>query len=251
MQAAFIIIHPENFQFYDFIMQTFLELFTAAELTIPVMLLRIFLSAVAGFILGFERKIHLQNAGLRTHILICLASTLMMLASIYVPHVYAAGRGDPSRIAAQIVSGIGFLGAGAILHQGLNISGLNSAATVWITAGIGIAIGCGMLVAAFICVVLCVFIMFSLEAFEAKYFPAGRQKHLVLIFANDALDFSALRSLIESYGLIIMNVDFSRDMTETRFRLIYTVKAPDNLDIISLTNNLQKIGSIEKIKMTD
>lgn len=232
-------------------MENFLHLFTSSQLSLPVMLLRIFLSAIAGFILGIERKIHLQNAGLRTHILICLASTLMMLTSIYVPEIYAPGRGDPSRIAAQIVSGIGFLGAGAILHQGLNISGLNSAATVWITAGIGIAIGCGMLLVAFVCVALCVLIMCSMALFEAKFFPAGKQKHLILIFANDNLDFSALQKLIESYGLIIMNVDFSRDMTETRFRLTYTVKAPNNLDIISLTNNLQNIGSVEKIKMTD
>lgn len=232
-------------------MGNFASFVTSTELTIPVMLVRILFSMIAGFILGFERKVHLQNAGLRTHMLICISSTLMMLVSLFVAEIYAPTRGDPARIAAQIVSGIGFLGGGAIIRQGLNIKGLNSAATVWAAAGIGMSIGCGMIIVSFVAVLLCVLCLFVLERFEARYFPAERVKQLELIFKDSAVNMKNLRKEIQARGLIITNTDFVRDMSDTKFKIVFTVKTPFDLDIINLTEGIKYIGHLEKVKMSD
>ena len=100
---------------------------------------QLFLAAVFGGIVGYEREVHEHPAGLRTHILVCMASALMTIVSIK----FQPPGGDPGRIAAQIVSGIGFLGAGTILRQGSIVRGLTTAASLWAVAGIGIAVGVG------------------------------------------------------------------------------------------------------------
>src|SRR2546421_13109545 len=107
----------------------------------PSIPIRLILAAVLGGIIGLERQIHEKPAGLRTNILICVGSTLFMSLSTQVAKVLG---GDPTRIAAQIISGIGFLGAGAVLHSHGFVLGLTTAATIWVVAGVGMALGSGM-----------------------------------------------------------------------------------------------------------
>lgn len=107
-------------------------------------ILRIALAMVLALALGIEREFKQQPAGIRTHILISVGSCLLMLLSIIVPHIYHSTNNDPARIAAQIVSGIGFLGAGAIMRNGLTTKGLTTAANVWVTAAIGMTVGAGL-----------------------------------------------------------------------------------------------------------
>lgn len=131
-----------------------------------VIVIRILLSAVLSGLIGFEREIKEHEAGLRTHILVSVGSTLFMLTSINIGFIYAhAGRVDPSRIAAGVVTGIGFLGAGAIIRYGGSIRGLTTAASIWAAAAIGLAVGTGMywasVVTAF--VVLTVLVLSRLE----------------------------------------------------------------------------------------
>ena len=106
------------------------------------------ISLIGGFVIGAERELTNKWAGLRTHILVCLGACVFTLLSLYgfPPHanpVGGASVGDPARIAAQIVTGIGFIGGGTVLRQGLTIQGLTTAATLWISAAIGMAAGCG------------------------------------------------------------------------------------------------------------
>src|SRR5437763_9715667 len=102
--------------------------------------LKLFLAAVLGGLIGLEREMRDKPAGLRTNIMICVGSTLFMSLSTQVAKVLG---GDPTRIAAQIISGIGFLGAGAVLHSHGFALGLTTAATIWVVAGVGMAIGAG------------------------------------------------------------------------------------------------------------
>jgi putative Mg2+ transporter-C (MgtC) family protein len=118
-------------------MDTFFGLHIPAG-TLVGMTLALALSVVLGGLVGLERELHGHPAGLRTHILVCLGSTLITLVSVRVTET---GKGDPGRIAAQIVTGIGFLGAGAIIRDGAAIRGLTTAASIWTTAGIGLAVG--------------------------------------------------------------------------------------------------------------
>ncbi len=115
------------------------------------LLLRLVLSCVLGGIIGYERQSRRKSAGLRTNVLVCLGSCLIMVMSV---ELYQAVEGktnaDPARLAAQVVSGIGFLGAGAIMKEGLSVTGLTTAACLWVVAGVGLAVGAGFYAGALI-----------------------------------------------------------------------------------------------------
>ena len=112
-------------------------------------LLRILVACACGAIIGFERSKRFKEAGIRTHIIVCCAAALVMIVSKYgfadlVGENIGTGTTDPARLAAQIITGVSFLGAGIIFRNGNNVKGLTTAAGIWATAGIGLAIGCGM-----------------------------------------------------------------------------------------------------------
>jgi putative Mg2+ transporter-C (MgtC) family protein len=133
----------------------FLELAAIPALGWPHVLLRLVVAAALGGAIGVERELRERGAGLRTHLLVCVGSALFTIVSAYgfrefLVHGGSVVRADPTRIAAQIVSGIGFLGAGAIIRQGLSVRGLTTAATLWLVAAIGMAAGAGYYSAALI-----------------------------------------------------------------------------------------------------
>jgi putative Mg2+ transporter-C (MgtC) family protein len=106
-------------------------------------LLRLLLAGVLGAAIGFERQLHERDAGVRTHLLVSLGSALFTIISAYGFTDFAQVRWDPTRIAAQVVTGIGFLGAGAIIREGISVRGLTTAATLWVVAAIGMGAGAG------------------------------------------------------------------------------------------------------------
>jgi putative Mg2+ transporter-C (MgtC) family protein len=117
-------------------------LLAATTIGWPEVLLRLFVAAALGGAIGLERELRERQAGLRTHLVVSVGSALFTLVSAYGFHSFD-GKVDPTRIAAQIVSGIGFLGAGAIIRQGLSVRGLTTAASLWLVAAIGMASGAG------------------------------------------------------------------------------------------------------------
>lgn len=140
--------------------------FTNTEIAI-----RILLSVLLGFILGFERELTNKSAGLRTHILVCLGSTIFTIMSVYFfPTMVAvdnpARYGDPGRIAAQIITGIGFIGGGTVLRHGSTVSGLTTAALLWVSAGIGMAVGVGAYNIAIVSTLLAVIILVAVRKIE-------------------------------------------------------------------------------------
>jgi len=136
--------------------------------------IRLCIAFVAGGIIGMERSSRRQVAGLRTHILIAIGSCCLMMLSIWLPQKINAG--DPGRIAAQVVSGMGFLGAGAIIRLGNSIRGLTTAASLWLTAAVGLTIGAGMYIAAFTTVALAIITLMVLNRLEKKLFPEDNWK---------------------------------------------------------------------------
>ncbi|MCL1954630.1 MAG: MgtC/SapB family protein [Spirochaetes bacterium] len=147
----------------------------AVQLTEIDIVIRLCIAFAAGGVIGLERSSRRQVAGLRTHILIALGAACLMLLSIWVPQSFN-GNADPGRIAAQVVSGIGFLGAGAIIRLGKNIRGLTTAASLWLTAAIGMTIGAGMYTAAVTAVVLALTALMVLNKVEKKIFPDDWQQ---------------------------------------------------------------------------
>lgn len=114
-----------------------------------VLVFRMFLASLCGMIIGYERKMHLKSAGEKTHVIVALASALMMEVSKY--GFVDIGDADGARIAAQVVSGISFLGAGIIIKRNQNVEGLTTAAGIWMMSGIGLAIGAGMYIIGLLC----------------------------------------------------------------------------------------------------
>jgi putative Mg2+ transporter-C (MgtC) family protein len=136
--------------------------------------IRLCIAFAAGGIIGIERSNRRQVAGLRTHILIAIGSCCLMMLSIWLPQQLKTG--DPGRIAAQVVSGMGFLGAGAIIRLGSSIRGLTTAASLWLTAAIGLTIGAGMFIAALTTVILALITLMLLYRLERKLFPEDNWK---------------------------------------------------------------------------
>ena len=136
-------------------------------LTDKAIILRLLLSMVLSGVIGVEREIHRRNAGMRTHILVAVGSTLIMLTSLYVFDIYKDKAAlDPARIAAGVITGIGFLGAGAIIRYGEAVRGLTTAASLWVVAALGLAVGCGFYLAAVVTAAITFFILFAARYFE-------------------------------------------------------------------------------------
>ncbi len=134
-------------------------------------ILRLLLSLILGGLIGLERQLHRRAAGLRTHILVCLGSCLIMLTSMYLFDIYKGIVSlDPSRIASGVITGIGFLGAGAIMREREKegIKGLTTAASLWVVAGIGLATGCGFYVAGFFTTALALIVLLFLGRMEKE-----------------------------------------------------------------------------------
>jgi putative Mg2+ transporter-C (MgtC) family protein len=136
-------------------------------------LLRLALAVALGGAIGLEREYRQKPAGLRTNMLIALGSALFSILSVEV----GAGAGSPDRIAAQVVTGIGFLGAGAILRSGENVHGLTTAATIWVNAAIGMAAGLGSYVVAVVAAMLTVIVLALLPFIEQRFEERGGQGH--------------------------------------------------------------------------
>jgi putative Mg2+ transporter-C (MgtC) family protein len=128
---------------------------------------RLVLAVIIGGLIGFEREVQRRSAGLRTHILVSLGSCLIMLTSLYVFDIYKGSAAlDPARIAAGVITGIGFLGAGAIIRSGEVVKGLTTAASLWLVAGIGLGIGCGFYMASLVTAILTIVVLFFLKRLE-------------------------------------------------------------------------------------
>ncbi len=147
------------------------------------LILRLILSSILGGLVGYERERHSRPAGLRTHILVCLGSTLIMLVSSYgfLDDQFANFAPDPARVAAQVVSGIGFLGAGTILRQGATIKGLTTAASLWVVAGVGLAVGIGYYEGAVITTVMVLVSLYALTGVERVMVKKRRLVSMAII----------------------------------------------------------------------
>ncbi|MFN8548333.1 MAG: MgtC/SapB family protein [Candidatus Eisenbacteria bacterium] len=133
---------------------------------------RLLLALLLGGSLGIERGLQRKSAGARTHMMVALGSALLTLLSIRLPALLARGDVDPGRIAAQIVTGVGFLGAGSILHSGGSVRGLTTAASIWLASAIGMASGAGFYSGAILATLLGLFVLLA-EHLHERFGPRG------------------------------------------------------------------------------
>lgn len=163
------------------------------------LVLRLILAAILGSVIGFERERQSWAAGLRTHMLVCVSAALVMIVSQFgfadvLGHPNVAL--DPSRIAAQVVSGIGFLGAGAILLRGEVIRGLTTAASVWSVAAVGLAVGAGLNTAAIAATIIILAILAGMKPIERRYISVRQRRRLAVRADRGAVTLDSLRTIL-------------------------------------------------------
>lgn len=227
------------------------QLLSAPELSPGSALARLLLAALAGGLIGLEREMRRQTAGLRTHILICIGASLLTLLSIWMPQSFGLDRGDPTRIAAQIVSGIGFLGAGAIVKIGNNTKGLTTAASIWSVAALGMAIGGGMWLPAMGALFLILVTLTLLEPVERRFFPGERIKLLQIWYDESTADRKRIDEALRAYGLRPQSIDAFQSLTKKQTRINILVKVPINVDIERLFKAIKGTGKVLKIQMQE
>jgi len=217
------------------------------------MLIRLCLGFAAGAIIGFERSSRNQVAGLRTHILIAVGATLLMLLSIWIPQAIGGQSGDPGRIAAQVVSGIGFLGAGAIIRLGNNVKGLTTAASLWFVAAVGLALGAGMYIAAAIAEAISLITLIFLHRLEWRVFPIVQNKVLELHYKHGVSpDIKAAQDILLSFGLHSQSPDVNQGTGKRRTTKIrFQVSIPESTDVAALARAFKAAGDVTRVEIKE
>lgn len=216
-----------------------------------VCVFRIALAFVAGFVLGIERKKRGQVVGTRTLILICQSSALLSILSVAMTMIPQSAGGDASRISAGVISGIGFVGGGVIMKQGLNIKGLTSAAIIWTSSAIGLTIGAGLYIPAFVTLFVSVVALVMLERLEERFFPAVITKSFKITFEEERIDMSKLSAAIARHGFITSDINMSRNFKIGTICVQYSVKSPKIDDFSALIEDLKTLGKLSEFSVTD
>ena len=214
---------------------------------------KLLLSMTLGAAVGLERRHKGQIAGMRTFALICMGATLAMLVSIYIPQklMGQTENGDPGRIAAQVISGIGFLGAGAIIQMKGSVRGLTTAAGMWMTASIGLAVGAGMYGVASVASLLIILVLTLLELCEKRIFK-GKEQKIVRLKVNYILqDATPFRKLFSEHNVHISDEFFSYDYTQETTIINFMVRSQDKTNFIALFDKMHALGNVLSLTLTN
>ncbi len=220
-----------------------------------IIVVRVLGAVVIGAAIGFERTFHGRPAGFRTHALVCLASALLMIVTVYqnrwmVALPADAIQTDPTRMAQGIMTGIGFLGAGVIFKEGLTVRGLTTAASIWVTAAIGILIGVGFWFAA-VLGALATLAILSLFRFIESKLPSEFYAHHVLSFEREkVMNEEDLRKLVGTHGFSIANLSSRLADGGELFEYRMVLKSRDPKNAESLSQHLRALPEVIEFRIS-
>ncbi len=236
---------------YDLLHQIIADI-NSVEITTASSIFKLVLSMILGCVVGYERKRKGQIAGVRTFSLICMGATLAMMLSVYVPQVYLGLKnGDPSRIAAQVVSGIGFLGAGAIIQMKGSVRGLTTAAGIWMVAAIGMAVGVGMYMISIVATALILFILLQLEQIEHRI-SLGSESRIITITTTVIVDdIDPYKRVLHAKHINLTNYFIAFDYNDSSTKINLVVLAPESADFVSVFDQLRDIYPTHTISLTN
>ncbi|MBN2558427.1 MAG: MgtC/SapB family protein [Clostridia bacterium] len=208
--------------------------------------LRILMALVCGGIIGYEREYKNRPAGLRTHMLVCIGSALVMITSQYLYEKYAPGTMDPARLGAQVISGIGFLGAGTIIRERFSVKGLTTAATLWVVACIGIAIGSGYFILAGIATLVSFISLILFRKLESilKIKPASGKVRITAAYSKN-ID-AEIKKTFEESGYKVSGMKFSKSPDMKTVAFTFDASCPGKHEWDELSRNLYLNESIIK-----
>lgn len=207
------------------------------------------LAFVLGGVIGLEReRIYMKalkySAGFRTHVLVCIGATICMLISEQLFFLY---KGDAGRVAAQVISGIGFLGAGAILREGSVVRGLTTAASLWVVACVGLAVGGGFYLMAATGTFLVLFALIVLGSVE-DLMRGGRRDNVIIVEVNSySEDIGKIGPILEESGVQVRQINFTKKDGEERYLVEVTVTTPYRMDLIMVLNKLAALRGVHRV----
>jgi len=208
-----------------------------------------------GAMIGFERTFHGRPAGFRTHSLVCIASAILMIVTVYQDRwmtvlAHDAIRTDPTRMAQGIMTGIGFLGAGVIFKEGLTVRGLTTAASIWTTAAIGILVGIGFWFAAVVGAAATLTVLALFRFIEARL-PSEFYAHHLLRFERDrVIAENELRKLIGEHGFSVANLSSRLMEGGQQFEYRMTIKSRDRAAAERLSKHLRGLPDVLEFRIT-
>ncbi|MBR3791375.1 MAG: MgtC/SapB family protein [Clostridia bacterium] len=216
---------------------------------------RILIAGMCGLVIGYERKNRSKEAGIRTHFIVACAASLMMIISKYgfydlIKMAALDGvdvRLDPSRIASCIVSGVGFLGAGMIFVHKQTVKGLTTAAGIWATAGIGMAIGSGLYIVGIIFTLLIYCAQIILHS-NSRFLASPQLRHLKIEGVDRTGYIKELSERLAEFNITIDEVDVLRNAEEQTFEYSITVETPDDIEEEDILSVIEFDASLEIIK---
>ena len=219
------------------------------SLSWPEVLLRLALAAALGGAIGFERELREREAGLRTHTLVSVGSALFTIAGAYGFRDFH-GSFDPTRVAAQIVTGIGFLGAGAIIRQGLSVRGLTTAATLWVVAAIGLASGAGYYSAAVITTALVLLSLWPLRIVAYRVMSRFRPENERLVAQLPSGESPGpLIAHLEALGARLQSLEISHEAD--RRMVLVDVTLPPKADAPGIVAKLSEVEGVLEVRWSD
>lgn len=235
---------------YDFCSNIW-ESIISNEVTLSNAIFRLFLAMLVGCAIGWERKRKGQVAGLRTFTLISMGACLAMLLSIYVPQEYLGLKnGDPGRIAAQVVTGVGFLGGGAMIQQKGAIRGLTTAAGIWVVATIGMAVGVGMYGAAIITTAFVLLTLMTLEKWEHKV-RIGQESRVVNVCVKGVVhDISDFRKIFSANKMHLSTFYIEVDYDKPESEISFVVLAKRGSNYLKVFESLRKTAPTKSITLS-
>ena len=209
----------------------------------------------AGSIIGLERSYHGRPAGFRTHALVCLSSCMLMVMTVYQDTWFAAlslqeANVDPTRMAQGIMTGIGFLGAGVIMREGLTVRGLTTAASIWITAGIGVMIGVGFYFPAGIATAMTLIVL-SVFRWIERTMPIEFYANLTVAFARSgSLPEDELRALVTKHAFVVANMNYCVTGDGKTFEYQMVIHSPDRTKTRGLAEALNSLPSVTAFRIS-
>jgi putative Mg2+ transporter-C (MgtC) family protein len=213
-----------------------------------VMAGKLSLAALLGGLVGLEREMHNQPAGLRTHMIVSIGACLVMLISIHVSEMSPA-KSDPGRVAAQVVAGVGFLGAGAIMRSGLSVRGLTTAACLWTVASVGLAVGCGFWKPATMATFLVLLATYFFQKVENRI-SKGRYLRRFVVHARESSSLvGSLEDILQKAGSTVREVDIERNIVDKKMQVSITASCPEGLDVDRLSRSFGALPDVERVEI--